>query len=268
MADSNKDKLSKIKQKKKDVIQIEKTIEIPKEEKNQEEKNQDGPIIEEVKTELPESNSNLPQEEKKISDKVSENDQNNSTLQKILFKIQLLLSMTNKLDSKISLILSQILSEDHLKCILEERDCRNVCGNILCGEKLKGDKSKKTYYYNSNVKDFRKENAMDFFCDVRCFQKFKDLTSIAQKFDFLRLLNVETIFALSILNEFYPKNKYLEEISLLSRNILNQERNYLDNKEFFENVKKKYEKFFTEEVEEGNKIDINQEVPSLDSVFK
>jgi hypothetical protein len=143
------------------------------------------------------------------------------------------------------------------------------CGNILCGEKLKGDKSKKTFYYNSNIKEFRKENAMEFFCDVRCFQKFKDLTSIAQKFDFLRLLNVETIFVMSILNDFYPQNKYLEEISALSKIILNQERNYLDNKEFFEEIRKKYDKFFSEESEEDNKNkhEINQEVSSLDSVF-
>jgi len=261
MADSNIDKLSKIKQKKKDVIQIEKSIEVPQ--------TQEDPIIEEVKTDSTEKNSIPSKEEKKISDKVSENQHNNSTLQKILFKIQLLLSMTNKLDSKISLILSQLLSEDHLKCILEERDCRNVCGNILCGEKLKGDKSKKTFYYNSNIKEFRKENAMEFFCDVRCFQKFKDLTSIAQKFDFLRLLNVETIFVMSILNDFYPQNKYLEEISALSKIILNQERNYLDNKEFFEEIRKKYDKFFSEESEEDNKNkhEINQEVSSLDSVF-
>ena len=116
---------------------------------------------------------------------------------------------------------------------------------------------------------FRKENAMEFFCDVRCFQKFKDLTSIAQKFDFLRLLNVETIFVMSILNDFYPQNKYLEEISALSKIILNQERNYLDNKEFFEEIRKKYENFFSEESEEDNKNnqEINQEVSSLDSVF-
>jgi hypothetical protein len=264
MADSSTNKLSKIKQKKKDVIEIEKSIGIPTEEKKATAENfPNGPVFEDVKT-----GKVNPQTSKSdganASESVNESEQNNSILHKILFKLQLLLSMTNKIDLKMNLIFSQLLSEDHLKCILEERDCRRVCGNILCGNKLKKDNSKETYYYNNSVKDFRKENAMDFFCDVRCFQKFKDLTTVAQKFDFFRLLNIETIYVLSILVNYYPKNKYLDEISVLAISILNKEKKFVESGEFFQKIKEKYDKFFTES-EEKESID-NEDI-KIDSMF-
>jgi hypothetical protein len=249
--------MDKLKNKKKDVITLEgslikSTSEIAMTAQNpssvvEDNLNNNKNKNEESKPIPVDSNDNSTREHK-ISSKINDTESNNSTIKKILFKIQLLLSMTNKLDSKLLTILTRLLSEEHLKGILEERDSRGICGNLSCGSKLvtKLENSEK-YYYNFNSKDFSKDTVSDFFCDVKCYQKFKYILIITKNFDYLRLLNVETIFLLSIIKEFFANNSYLEEISVLSNQILSKQ--YLiqtsqENSHYFVSLKEKYTKYF------------------------
>lgn len=240
---------NKTKKKQKDIITIERNVEIKPEDKVNE------------NTTVTEENVNT----NKVSNNISDSTDNNSVITKVLYKLQLLLSMTNKLDEKILQLLSQLLSEEHLRNILEERDCRGICGNLLCGLKLNLNEDKHKYSYNNNFKLFTKENAFDYFCDVKCFQKFKDLLNQAKKFDYLRLLNMQNIYTLAILKEFYPTNKYLEEISTLAFTMLNKELRFTSNQEHYQQIRGKYIKYFSDEIivevvteENSNEINLNK----------
>ncbi len=234
--------MDKLKNKKKDVISLDnQKIQIPQKDPDQQMKN-DNSEMEEVKTNPPQKQET---DSKEISEpqKIKESENVNNVIKKILFKIQLLLSMTSKIDAKLIGILSQVLSEEHIKGILEERDCRGICGNVSCGSKIKTkDKDSASYQYNYTSKDFSKDNVLDFFCDVRCYQKFKEILIITKNFDYLRLLNIETVYLFSILKEFYSDNSYLEEISVLADQILSNQK---IQGEYYAGLKEKYTNFFS-----------------------
>jgi hypothetical protein len=234
--------MDKLKNKKKDVITLEGSLihNPPDNDKKQNILVEETKIFKNEKEEISEPHES--NDISSITQKIKNTENNNITIKKILFKIQLLLSMTNKLDSKILSILSQVLSEEHLKGVLEERDSRGICGNLSCGSKLnlKLEDSEK-YYYNFTSKDFSKDSVCDFFCDVKCYQKFKDVLNVTKNFDYLRLLTIDTIYLLSILKEFYADNSYLEEISILSTQILSKQPL---SQEYFSSLKEKYTKFF------------------------
>lgn len=153
---------------------------------------------------------------------IKDSENNNNLIKKITFKIQLLLSMTNKVDHKLATIFSKLISDEQLKCVLEERDSRGICGNLSCGNKLQ-KLWKRESDYNFSSKDFSLETVYEFFCNERCYQKFKDVLIITKNFDYLRLLNVETLCLLSLLKDFFSDNSYLNEISEYSNNILSKQ---------------------------------------------
>lgn len=263
--DENKSNKSKLKNKKKDIITVENTStynnssvntlkneeklsKINEENEDEEANTIKGDInIEDINTD---SNKNINFSTPSNINKIESNEDNNTIINKILFQTQLLAAMTNKLDEKLTYLLSTFISHEHLKGILEERDCREICSNLLCGENMKKVKqNEKKYYYNSSTTEFNKDSLLDFFCDIKCFQKFKELADICKNFDYFRLLNIETVFLFSILCDFYPKNLYLEEISKLAQIILNKNKKI--SKEILEDFKVKYVKYFTYEIQEN-----------------
>jgi hypothetical protein len=201
-------KKGKLKNKKKDIISSE--IETPNEPKKEEQKKEE-PKEEQISTE--------PQKESNTEAKPETNSMTIARINKIIYNVQLLFSMHSKIDDKLFHLLVKYLNKDHLKDILEERDCRQICGNILCGKKLIRDKNDK-YYYDSKAKDFVKEEIVDFFCDVRCMQKFKDALKISQKFDYFTLARLDALCSFSLLPEYFPDNMYIYNISKFANEIL------------------------------------------------
>lgn len=252
------EKKSKLKNKKKDVITADLSEVIDKSKKDDVE----------VENKSTYNSNSMPGLNPSIEQKIEINENNSSTINKIIFNIQLLLSLTNKVDEKLVNVFSFLLSQDHLKLIVEERDCREVCCNLLCGMKIKKNKSGKLFY-NPQFKSFTKDDVMDLFCDVRCFQKFKDLSYIASKFDYFRLLNIETIFLFTIISEYYPKNQYLDKISHLAQGLLNSAQSKFGLEEKLKEYKGKYDKYFVDDeiVEKVENLDINEGEVAINKMF-
>jgi hypothetical protein len=187
---------------------------------------------------------NVPSKNNQIED----NDSSKNLINKIILNLQFLLSISNKVDAKLLNLCSFFLSTEHFQSILEERDCREICGNMLCDKKImeKASHGKKyTYYYN--VQQFSKENPAELFCDMICFQKFKDAYAVAKKFDYFRLLHIDTIILFYILTDYYPNNIYLTENKLNAEKILNSFKKNRKIDITIERVKEKYNDYFFEE---------------------
>jgi hypothetical protein len=199
----------KLKNKKKDIISSETEEPIKIEEPKIE------PVLEEIKTEK----KKVTFVETKDEIKKENNSIISAYINKLIFNIQLLFSMHAKLDEKLYTLLINYLSKEHLKDILEERDCKEFCGNVLCGKKLNRDKNKKLYY-DSRQKEFIKEEIFDFFCDVRCMQKFKDAVKISQKFDYFTLARLDALCYFRALPDYFGDNMYISNIAKFSNMIL------------------------------------------------
>ena len=214
-------KMDKIKNKKKDIIESESTMhlksEIKKEEEKKEEKN--IKILELKKKDINISDINT----------------------QIINKLILLLSLNDKIDIKLVNILSNYLSQNHLKEILEERDCRNICGNLICGEELLDDINYKKYF-DPNEGEITKLSTIDSFCDEKCFEIFNNIYKFSSKYDYSIYLNIESIYLFKYLKDYLPVNKYLNEISELAEMIISSiDENNLEKNEIY---KKKYDNYF------------------------
>jgi hypothetical protein len=276
---NNSSGLNKIKNKKKDIITVDntdinvnKTHDDVKEKENIKDDNKNEINKEEVVNtdiiveKVEKENATTPL---KNTNELESSESNKSLINKIIYNFQLLLSLSKKVDDKLINFASLYLSLEHFEAILEERDCKGICGNMLCGSKLDKSKQKK-YYYNSNTKQFSKNDIDEYFCDIKCFQKFKDVLQIAKTFDYFRLLNLETLIIFSILPEYYPSNKYLDEITKNAKIILEKNRK-IDDKNFPEllsKIKKKYDKYFLDEEFEEDKETAKEEIgKSFDKMF-
>jgi hypothetical protein len=120
----------------------------------------------------------------------------------------------------------------------------------------------KKYIYQTNTKQFTKENLSELFCDLSCFQKFKDVFAIAKKFDYFRLLHIDTIILFCILPQYYHDNLYLDEIKLNADRIIKSQRNKENLKEIQDKIKTKYDKYFLaeEKIIEGKSNKAESEV--------
>jgi hypothetical protein len=249
-------KKDKLKNKKKDIITPETPVVNNKIETNADEKNEKNENNAELKKESESDKKVSFKEEIEVNtfikneptsttkEKKEElNEKTGQIMNSISYNIQLLLSLYNTVDDKLYTIISKYLAPDHIRNILEERDCRQICGNLICGKRVTRPSVKK-FYYDAKSKDFVKDDIIDYFCDIKCFQKFKDLTKLSQKFDYLTLLRLDFLVMLSVLPEYFPDVKYIEKVAKLAQTIL-AEKNFseveiLKHKQYFE-------KYFTEE---------------------
>jgi len=251
---------TKLKNKKKDVIRADINVQDNKTKTVTEEKVITGDI-KEGKTSG--ANSENDQEKNESSNakpnlkEIDSNENNKKFLNKIILNLQFLLSLCNKVDEKLLNIFSVFLSTEQFQSILEERDCRGLCGNMLCDtKKFEKNSQEKKYFYGESQTNFSKENINDLFCNVRCFQKFKDVYEIAKKFDYFRLMHIDAISLFSILSDYYPENYYLTEIKLNAENILSNHKNKLNLNEIKDKIKLKYDKYF---FDDRNTIQVNKE---------
>lgn len=280
---------NKLKNKKKDVILADNIIETPrkKEEENKQSKNTTNVIDNNIQNPLLKDSTQLVAEGEQApvidttvdrgvsrdenskqstanADKAKVKDQsdevvNNNIMNQIIFNIQLLFSVEKLLEKKIYEIFLNFLSIDHLKAVLEERDCIEICGNILCNKHIEKPKTKK-YFYDSRKKEFAKEDMLSFFCDVRCFQAFKDAIKIANNFDFLRLFKFESLFIMFNTKNYYPNEIYLKKISHLTKILFESSLKKIDDVTL-DMLKAKYDNYFNDKAKkEENIIKADDEV--------
>lgn len=172
---------------------------------------------------------------------------------KILFQIQLLLSLTNKVDDKLVQVLIPLLSKEHLQNILSERECRSICCNIKCDNEIK-NKSGGKITYNIIRDEFSRDDIFDYFCSKECFELFRNMAKNSiEKFDYFNMLALENVFMLTCLKDYYSENKYLERIADLADNILqeylrNNKELKLDN--YFQHHRLRIAKIFIDNFDE------------------
>lgn len=145
---------------------------------------------------------------------------------KILWEIELLLALSDSIDLKLNNCLLPLMSKQHLQDILEERESRNICGNFQCPKSIT-NKSKKALSYNIIKKKFTEVDPQDYFCSIECFNVFKKITvSSIEKFDYFKLLTLDTVFLLANIKNYYPENDHLDRIADLSEQIINDYLNH------------------------------------------
>jgi len=236
-----KDKLKKLKNKKKDIISINPLEILGKnslknnfEDKTKEEIKKEKKLIQENKlNSQPLSSNQIHTQKDLISNKKIQNnnieatyilpeDKNNLfLLQKIQYKLEYLFSYNDIVEEKIYKLLAPLLSVNNYNSILEERETLDICGNFLCGKKIKSKIPEGVFADDIINKKFDTVHLDNIFCSKECFDKFQQLVKYASKhYKITNLLNIDNILLFEALQDYYEKNDELTRISDLGDNLL------------------------------------------------
>jgi hypothetical protein len=269
-----KDKLKKLKNKKKDVISInpleilgQNSLKNNFKDKTKEEIQKEKRLIEENKLNSQPLSSKQIHTQKEINKNIEnkngnqkyilpENKNSLFLMQKIVSQIEYLFSYNDILEEKIYKLLVPLLSVNDYNNILEERETLDICGNFLCGKKIVSKVPEGVYSDDSISKKFDNVHLDNMFCSKECFDKFQKLVKFAAKnYKLSNLLSIDTILLFEALQDYYEKDEELTRISELGDNLLETyiRENKKDEKEIRNYCKKKrieLSKIFVENFEE------------------
>ena len=267
-----KDKLKKLKNKKKDVISINPLEILGKnslknnfKDKTKEEIKKEKKLIEENKVNSQPLSSNkihtnkeLNNNKKQEKDKFYLPDDKNSSflLKKIMNQLEYLFSYNDIVDEKIYKLLTPLLSVSNYNSILEERETLDICGNILCGKKIKSKVPEGVFADDKITGKFDTVHISNMFCSKECFNNYQQLVKYAAKnYKINNLLNIDSILLLEALQDYYENDEELTRISNLADNLLETyiRSNKSDEKEIRSHCKKKrieLTKLFVEDFDE------------------
>ena len=234
-----KDKLKKLKNKKKDVISInpleilgQNSLKNNFKDKTKEEIQKEKRLIEENKLNSQPLSSKQIHTQKEINKNIEnkngnqkyilpENKNSLFLMQKIVSQIEYLFSYNDILEEKIYKLLVPLLSVNDYNNILEERETLDICGNFLCGKKIVSKVPEGVYSDDSISKKFDNVHLDNMFCSKECFDKFQKLVKFAAKnYKFSNLLSIDTILLFEALQDYYEKDEELTRISELGDNLL------------------------------------------------
>jgi hypothetical protein len=269
-----KDKLKKLKNKKKDVISInpleilgQNSLKNNFKDKTKEEIQKEKRLIEENKLNSQPLSSKQIHTQKEINKNIEnkngnqkyilpENKNSLFLMQKIVSQIEYLFSYNDILEEKIYKLLVPLLSVNDYNNILEERETLDICGNFLCGKKIVSKVPEGVYSDDSISKKFDNVHLDNMFCSKECFDKFQKLVKFAAKnYKLSNLLSIDTILLFEALQDYYEKDEELTRISELGDNLLETyiRENKKDEKEIRNYCKKKrieLSKIFVDNFEE------------------
>lgn len=234
-----KDKLKKLKNKKKDVVSInpleilgQNSLKNNFKDKTKEEIQKEKRLIEENKLNSQPLSSKQIHTQKEIN-KNTENknghqkyilpeDKNSLFLmQKIVSQIEYLFSYNDIIEEKVYKLLTPLLSVNDYNNILEERETLDICGNFLCGKKIVSKVPEGVFSDDSISKKFDTVHLDNMFCSKECFDKYQKLVKFAAKnYKLSNLLNIDTILLFEALQDYYEKDDELTRISELGDNLL------------------------------------------------
>ena len=234
-----KDKLKKLKNKKKDVITInpleilgQNSLKNNFKDKTKEEIKKEKKLIQENKINVQPLSSNQihtkkeinifkPSETGKYTYILPEDKNNIFLLNKIISKLEYLFSYNDIVEEKICNLLTPLLSVNNYNSILEERETLNICGNFLCGKKIKSKIPNGVYADDEITKTFSNTPVSNIFCSKECFEKYQKLVKTASKnYRISKLLNIDSILLFESLQDYYEKDDELTRISNLGDNLL------------------------------------------------
>ena len=255
-----KDKLKKLKNKKKDIISIN-TLEILGKnslknnfkDKTKEEIKKEKKLIQENKINAQPLSSNKvhtkdeinifkPSETEKYKYILPEDKNNIFLLNKIISKLEYLFSYNDIVEVNICNLLTPLLSVNNYNSILEERETLDICGNFLCGKKIKGKIPNGVYGDDNISKSFSNMPISNIFCSKECFEIYQKYVKYASKnYKITKLLNIDSILLFESLQDYYVEDDELTRISNLGDNLLETyiRQNKSEEKEIRDYCKKK-----------------------------
>ena len=252
----NKDKLKKIKNKKKDVISINPLEMIGKnplknnfKDKTKEEIKKEKKLIEQNKiNSQPLSSNQVFFNKNKIVNNTNcpyilPADKNNLfLLGKIISKLEYLFSYNDIVEERIIKLITPLLLVNNYNNILEEREILNICGNFLCGKKIKEKTPEGVFSYDPITKKYDTNNLTNVFCSKNCFDVFQSFIKAAVKIkNNEHMLILDNVLIFEALQDYYDKDEELTRISQLGDNLLETfiRNNKKEEKEIREYCKKK-----------------------------
>jgi hypothetical protein len=190
-----KDKLKKIKNKKKDIISIDPLEMIGQnplknnfKDKTKEEIKKEKKILEQNKINAQPLSSNQIFFNKNKSDIITEcpyilpDDKSNiSLIKKIVSKFENLFSYNDIVEEKIVKLISPLLTVDNYNSILEERESLDICGNILCGNKIEEKIPEGVFTYDKVSDKYDSKHPSNVFCSKNCLDTFQNFVKFSCK---------------------------------------------------------------------------------------
>ena len=234
-----KDKLKKLKNKKKDIISInpleiigQNSLKNNFKDKTKEEIKKEKKIIQENKINAQPLSSKQMHTKNEI--KIFENDLNKNNkyflpedknsiflLNKIKSELEYIFSYNDIVEEKICKLITPLFSVNNYNSILEERETLDICGNFLCGKKIESKVPEGVLADDKISKQFTSVHLSNMFCSKACFEKFQEFVKYASKnYNITNLLNIDSILLFEALQDYYEKDKELSRISDLGDNLL------------------------------------------------
>ena len=248
----NKDKLKKLKNKKKDVISINPLEMVGKnplknnfKDKTKDEIKKEKKLIEENKINAQPLSSNQIFFNKNKTDIKTEcpyilpDDKSNiSLIKKIVSKFENLFSYNDIVEDKIVKLISPLLNVDNYNSILEERESLDICGNFLCGNKIEEKIPEGVFTYDKVADKYDSKHPSNVFCSKKCLDTFQNFVKSAVKNkNYNNLLILDNILIFESLQDYYDKDEELTKIFGLGNKLL---KNYITNNKDNENKIKEY----------------------------
>ena len=229
-----KDKLKKIKNKKKDIISIDPLEMIGQnplknnfKDKTKEEIKKEKKLIEENKiNSQPLSSNQIFYKKNKLENiecpYILPPDKNNIFLmEKIISKLEYIFSYNDIIDEKMIKLITPLLTVNNYNNIIEERETLNLCGNFLCGKIIKDKIKEGVFSYDPITKKHDTKHISNVFCSKNCFETFQNFVKSAVKNKgFEKLLILDNVLIFEALQDYYDKDEELTRISQLGDNLL------------------------------------------------
>jgi len=251
-----KEKLKKLKQKKKDVISINPLELLGKnplknnfKDKTKEELKKEKKLMDENKINAqPLSSNQIFIKRNKIENKTNcpyilPQDKNNIFLvEKIIAQFEYLFSYNDIVDDKITKLIVPLLSVKNFNDILEEREILNICGNFLCGKEIKEKIGEGVLSYDKVTKKYDTKHVSNIFCSKDCFNVYQNFVkSVLKNENNENIYILDNILICESLQDYYDKDEELTRISNLGDNLLETyiRNNKKEEKEIREYCKKK-----------------------------
>ena len=230
-----KDKLKKLKNKKKDVISINPLEMLGKnplknnfKDKTKEEIKKEKKLIEENKI------NSQPLSSNQIFYKKNKNDiktncpyilpddkKNISLIKNIVTKFENLFSYNDIVEERIVKLVSPLLTVDNYNSILEERESLDICGNFLCGKKIEEKIPEGVFSYDKVANKYDTKHISNVFCSKNCLDTFQNFVkSVVKNKNYANLLILDNVLIFESLQDYYDKDETLTKISELGNKLL------------------------------------------------
>ena len=230
-----KDKLKKLKNKKKDVISINPLEMLGKnplknnfKDKTKEEIKKEKKLIEENKI------NSQPLSSNQIFYKKNKNDiktncpyilpddkKNISLIKNILTKFENLFSYNDIVEERLVKLVSPLLTVDNYNSILEERESLDICGNFLCGKKIEEKIPEGVFSYDKVATKYDTKHISNVFCSKNCLDTFQNFVkSVVKNKNYENLLILDNVLIFESLQDYYDKDETLTKISELGNKLL------------------------------------------------